>query len=205
VILPRRVSLNYPCPARLSAGGCAEKNMMSITRNIKARAFTLLEMLLALAIIALIATVLVGASANLLNQQQPVSADDVFWKAVQAARKAALLQEHEVQLKFATDDMTKAKEFLLLDGDATKEFPIKDPGDLEVSFLVAQKGGNMIMIGGTALETQTVPVVKFYADGTCSQFRIQFFRNGAAHQLAIDPWTCAPVLTPSDPNAPSAQ
>ena len=34
----------------------------------------------------------------------------------------------------------------------------------------------------------------FYPDGTCTAFRVQFRVGANAWQLAIDPWTCAPVL-----------
>src|SRR2546430_1750169 len=103
------------------------------------RAFTLLEILLCLAIIALLGSVLIGGAAHLLNEQ-PTSADDVFWKAVRDARKAALKAEHDMRLKF---DKEK-KQFVLVDGLApavlaadgiTKEetpvkvFPIPSVGD----------------------------------------------------------------------------
>lgn len=178
--------------------------------------FTLLEVLLSIAIIGLLATVLVGGSAHLLSEQ-PVTATEIFWKSVQEARKAALKSGHEVRLKF---DKAK-KRFLVIDGlapstlapdgftreePALKTFPISAAaarGDLAVEFLGAgNKGGSLILVGGVALDTQTVPFVTFYADGTCTAFRAQFSRSGGATILSIDPWTCAPVLTPIDPNAP---
>ena len=61
----------------------------------------------------------------------------------------------------------------------------------------------MILLGGVAVETQTLPFVTFYSDGTCTPFRAQIQRNGGVTALAIDPWTCAAVLAPADPNAPS--
>ena len=76
------------------------------------------------------------------------------------------------------------------------------PAELTVDFLTMQKGASSILIGGVLVETQTVPFVTFYSDGTCSAFRAQFMRNGASHVLSVDPWTCAPMLTPPDPNAP---
>jgi general secretion pathway protein H len=51
------------------------------------------------------------------------------------------------------------------------------------------------------IESQPIPFVTFFSDGTCTAFRAQFVRNGGTSMLAIDPWTCAPVLTPTDPNA----
>lgn len=181
-----------------------------------ARAFTLLEILLSLAIIALLGGVLIGGGAHLMTEK-PVSTQEVFWKAVQEARKAALKAEHEMRLTF---DKEKAQ-FVLLDGLAPsriaadgftrEEVPLKvfpvpalpgAGGELDVSFLSAQKGGPTILLGGVLVESQPIPFVTFYADGTCSAFRVQFMRNGGVSTLAVDPWTCAPVLTPADATAP---
>ena len=181
----------------------------------RARGFTLLEVLLSIAIIGLLATVLVGGSARLLSDQ-PVTATEIFWKSVQEARKAALKSGHEVRLKYEKEK----KRFVLIDGLAPaalaadgftreetplKTFPISAAaaaGELAVEFLGGgTKGGSVILVGGVMLETQTVPFVTFYSDGTCTAFRAQFSRNGGAQILSIDPWTCAPVLTPVDPNA----
>lgn len=170
------------------------------------RGFTLLEVLLSLAIIALLATVLIGGSAALL-EDKPVSADEVFWKAVQEARKTALKAGHEIRLKYDAEK----KQFVLLDGFAPpapamdglpreevplKQFPLSTAraSEITVDFLAAGKGGNPILVGGVLLESQPVPFVRFYEDGTCTPFRLQIALAGSAHTLAIDPWTCAPVL-----------
>lgn len=171
-------------------------------------------MLLSIAIIALIGTVLVAGATNLLNDQ-PVSVDDVFWKAVQQARKMALKAEHDIRLKWDRDK----KQFVIVDGIAppaiaadgfTKEetplktYPVLVPSGQEVTvdFLGASaKGGNAILVGGVLLESQPIPYATFFADGTCTAFRLQVMRNGAAHVLSIDPWTCAQVLTPGEQNA----
>jgi type II secretion system protein H len=180
----RRIAVSNSRPQRRTAG------------------FTLLEILLVLAIMGLMASVLIGGAVSLLSDK-PVSAEEVFWKAVQEARKAALKSEHDVTLKFVGTAQDKVKEFVITNGDATSEFPIASPGDLEVSFLVAQKGGAVIMVAGTVIETATIPAVTFYPDGTCTAFRTQFVKNGGSHTVAIDPWTCAPVLTPADANGNS--
>lgn len=165
-------------------------------------AFTLLEVLLTLSIIALLAGVLVSGSSQLLSNQ-PASVDEIFWKAVQAARKTALQSGHEVRLAFV-DDKDKGKEFVVDDGGAKQELtvPAASADTLEVSFLTTQKNGNAILVAGVAVETQTIPAVVFYGDGTCTAFRMQVVRRGGAHIVSIDPWTCAPILTPPDPNAP---
>ena len=184
----------------------------------RGRAFTLLEVLLTIALIALLGSVLVGGAAHLL-QAQPVTPDDVFWKTVMEARKSALKAEHEMRLRYDKDK----KRFLVVDGLAAaapadpfarepqadvivKEFavPPQTAGDLVVDFLPAgTKGGNLIVIGGVAVESQPIKYVTFYPDGTCTPFRAQFQRNGGSYTLSVDPWTCAAMLTPPDPNAPS--
>jgi type II secretory pathway pseudopilin PulG len=169
-----------------------------------AAAFTILELLLALAIIALLGTVLIGGSAQLLNDK-PISADEVFWKAVQEARKDALKTGEEVRLTFV-DDRDKGKAFVVTHGTTPQPFPLPPTSgaDLTVSFLTTQKGASSMLVAGQLVETQTVPAVLFYGDGTCTAFRAQFQRGGSTHLVSIDPWTCAPMLTPNDPNAPLA-
>ncbi|MEO6244501.1 MAG: prepilin-type N-terminal cleavage/methylation domain-containing protein [Opitutaceae bacterium] len=181
----------------------------------RSRGFTLLEVLLSIAIIGLVATVLVSGSARLLSEQ-PVTPTEIFWRSVQEARKAALKSGHEVRLKFEKEKRRfvlfdgLAPSTLAADGFTREEVPLKTfpisaaaaAGDLAVEFLGAgTKGGSVILVGGVMLETQTVPFVTFYADGTCTAFRAQFSRTGGANLLSIDPWTCAPVLTPVDPNS----
>ncbi len=168
------------------------------------RGFTILELLLALAIIALLGTVLIGGSAQLLSDK-PISADEVFWKAVQEARKDALKSGNATRLTFV-DDKDKGKAFIVTDGTTPQPFPLPPTtaADLTVSFLTTQKGASAILVAGQMVETQTIPVVIFYGDGTCTAFRAQFQRGGSTHLVSIDPWTCAPMLTPPDPNAPPA-
>jgi hypothetical protein len=168
-------------------------------------AFTLLEILLSLALIALIIGATVSISANLIGNT-PLTADDVFWKALTETRKQALTLQHDVRMGFDN----KAKVFVVGDnvgaqtsagvsvqtsGDAgTQTFPVPFADKLTVDFLPSGKSNSNVLIGGELMETQSLPFVTFYSDGTCTPFRVQFHSSGAARIIAIDPWTCAEVL-----------
>ena len=163
--------------------------------------FTLLEIVLALAVMALMATAIIGASAHLLSSRA-VSPDDVFWQAVAASRKLALLSGADTRLGF--DD--KAKAFTLSNGAASKTFAVHttDNDQLSINLLSTQGGSSAMLIAGTMIETSTMPFATFYPDGTCIPFRVQIRQRDAVHSLAIDPWTCSRVLHVADPNGTGA-
>jgi prepilin-type N-terminal cleavage/methylation domain-containing protein len=156
-------------------------------------AFTLLEILLAIALVALLATALIAGSVSLLSEKS-VSADDVFWQAASQARKAALESDAEVSLSFNDDQ----KAFIIDDGVTPRPVPIAGATkDLGVDFIAAQSNGaDTMLIAGTLVDSQPMPSVTFYGDGTCSPFRVQIRKTGGAHILEVDPWTCAQMLKP---------
>jgi general secretion pathway protein H len=155
------------------------------------RAFTLVEVLVVLALIGLLATLLVAGSMSLLRNQGK-SPDDIFWQAVLQARRTALKSGRDVELGY--DE--KAKAFTIDDGQSPKSIPIPEPADdLKVSFVpVDNATGASVMIAGTVVSTDSMPSVTFFHDGICTPFKVQFYARGAAHLDSIDPWTCAPVL-----------
>lgn len=155
--------------------------------------FTLLEILLALALMGMLAAVLVTGSANLLTDK-PATPEAVFWKAVQQSRTAALTAEREVRLSY--DPKTQA--FVLDDGATAQSLAVPPTRQLTVDFLSTSAEQSSVLIGGELVNTQTIPAVTFYPDGTCSPFRVQFRTGGAANVLNIDPWTCAQVLPRTD-------
>ncbi|HUJ44034.1 MAG TPA: prepilin-type N-terminal cleavage/methylation domain-containing protein [Opitutaceae bacterium] len=156
----------------------------------ESRGFTLLEILLVLALVGLIGALL-AASVTRVFSDDHAAPEDVFWQACRSAQKMASLSERETSLSFDA----KEKKLVWSNGAETEEARF-DPasGEVSVQFLQAQQGGSLILIAGQVVETQEVPRVMFYSDGTCTAFRVQFRVGANAWQVAIDPWTCAPIL-----------
>lgn len=148
-------------------------------------------MLLTLALIGLLAGVLV-TGAVYLTDEKPTTPEDVFWKAVMETRRQALLSGRDVRLRFVKKD--KAHALVASGSEKEQRFPFENVEELTVDFLSVQKGSSAILVRGQLVETQSIPYVTFYGDGTCTPFRAQFRTGGAARSIAIDPWTCAPVL-----------
>jgi general secretion pathway protein H len=156
--------------------------------------FTLIEILLVVALIALLGTIFIGGSSALLSDKAP-SPDDQFWKACSQARAEALDEGKSVLLSFDG----KARGFVLDDGAAKRELPFTGPDDTEVDFHPAQSdSSSSVLVGGTLIETEPLASVSFYDDGTCTPFRAQVRSKAGAHMLSIDPWTCAQVLSKND-------
>lgn len=151
--------------------------------------FTLIELMVVVGLIALLAGVLITGSTRLLADR-PVTVEQVFWQALEDARKEALVEQREVRLRYDAD--RKALVATSLAG--SRAFPLP-PGEVQLEFLApAPSSSNVILIGGLLVETQPLASVVFFDDGTCSPFRVQIRTGGPARILTIDPWTCAEIL-----------
>ncbi|PTY07637.1 hypothetical protein DB347_05235 [Opitutaceae bacterium EW11] len=174
-------------------------------RRGRRRGFTLLEVLLTLALIGLMAGVLITMSIH-LTEPRSATVEDVFWKAVGEARKEALLTGREVRLRFQPGREKSVATFVTNGPDGAQRFPLENEAEVTVDFLSTQKATSAILIRSQLVETQTIPFVTFYGDGSCTPFRVQIRTGGPARSLSIDPWTCAQVLAANPaPNGGAAQ
>jgi prepilin-type N-terminal cleavage/methylation domain-containing protein len=145
--------------------------------------FSLLEIVLVLALIGLVSALLVGGSTSLLRT---VAADDVQNTAISAiagARHSAVLTGRT--LEFSIDDKTRVLDW----GEGRAALA----GEGAVRLLPAARTSS-ILVGGQLIEAPLARV-RFYADGTCDPFRLEIVRDKASRILTIDPWTCT-VLSP---------
>jgi prepilin-type N-terminal cleavage/methylation domain-containing protein len=150
-------------------------------------AFTLLEVLLAVAVLGFVSLLFVNGASDLFRSTE-LRADDIFWQGVSSSRQLALDSDRTVSLTYNAE-----KHLLVWAAGQDAPRSLAFPGKL-LEFLPAVSQGS-VLIGGQLAETGEVKVVRFYADGGCDAFRAQL-TDAAGHRqvLSIDPWTCAPVI-----------
>ena len=152
--------------------------------------YTLIEVLLTLALMALVSTVLISGTSQFF-QARDDRPDDRFWQAVTAARQAALEQEQPVTLSY--DQEAKSLQWKTLEASDSLTLPVQ-------SFrFLPETRDSTFLIGGVLTETSNLERVKFYPDGTCDAFRVEIVETENRREIIrIDPWTCAPILTSAE-------
>ena len=150
-------------------------------------AFTILELMVVIALVGLISVSVVGVSMALLRDK-PVTGEEAVRNAVATTRRQAVLQSRELSLGFDK----KANCFVISSGEESQLLGNEMKGPLEVEFLPPNKDSSML-IGGDVLEGGALKVVLFFPDGACQPFRAQIRTGGAARSIAFDPWTCAEI------------
>ncbi len=190
---------------------CPQRPSRRISRR---GAFTLLEILVVLALIGLLSGVVVSGVNRMLNPP-PDSPAQSFWRAAGAARRHALQERTEVRLSF--DKETSQFLAVGLDGVSLAAVPAPAGSNMEfVSGLVvptlASNGTNRLVANlfGSVIGSgdEVLPYVTFYPDGTSSLFRVQVQMEasstsaGGSAMIEVDPWTATPMLASTTQGGP---
>lgn len=153
-------------------------------------AFTLVEVLVVVALIGIAATAFMSNTADLFRAKE-IRADDAFWQGVTGARQLALDSNQIVVLRYDEE-----KHQLKWTGETAAGSTLAYPGK-QLQFLATNAQG-FVLLGGQLSETDPLNFVRFYPDGACDGFRAQLVDNADRRMvLAVDPWTCAPIVTGS--------
>lgn len=150
------------------------------------QAFTLLEVLLAIALLGLLAALFITGGNDLFRARERTVVD-VFWQAVQAARLQAVQEDGTVLLRYVEKD----RQLVWSSAGGTHE--LGWPGK-NLEFLPVEQN-DTVLLGGQLVGTGRLAVVRFHADGGVDRFRAQLTdAAGQVTRLDLDPWTCAPIL-----------
>lgn len=161
----------------------------------RARAFTLIEILLVLALLALVAAVFVPGVNSILRDINSRGPEQILSESILTARAEALESGRTVQLSYDKE----SRQFIWGVNSARSE-PLPKEYTLE---LLPVETGSSILLGGELAEVQDpLKRVRFFADGTCEPFRLKVkIADAKPRVLVVDPWTCA--LSPVAPKGGS--
>ena len=169
---------------RSSSGGLPHPVRRHASRP-PAGGFTLLEIVVVLALFGLITALLIGGSGALLRAVGREDVESTALNAIASARHEAVLAGRTLELRL--DEKTR-----LLDWGAGRATLAGE----DVVRLLPPVKTSAVLIGGR-LEEAAITTVRFHPDGTCDPFRLEIVHGQTGRILAIDPWTCT-VLAPDD-------
>ncbi len=168
----RRRSIRLAALKRVHSGGLVSPKHLSVG------GFTLLEILAVLALIGLISALLIGSGEALLRAMAKDDIETATLGAVASARHSAVLTGRPLELRY--DEKTRQLDW--------EEGRVVLAGEGELRLLPPELVSSMLL-GGRVVETPLTRV-RFYADGTCDPFRVEFALGQSSRILTIDPWTC---------------
>lgn len=161
--------------------------------------FTLIEMLLVIALIGLFATLFVLKAESLVKQTATQMVEAKFWEAVREARSGAIVNRRAQTVRYDA----KAMAFIVEEekSGAQKTFAISHddwPSDQELKVALKKHvdRSQHTLVAGEIVDLRVIPEVHFFPDGACTPFVASFLvgRNDE-RQIEIDPWTGAEMLT----------
>lgn len=148
----------------------------------KAGGFTLVEVLLVLAMLVLFATLLLPGVNSILREMAARTPEQQVLGLMLAARQQALETGRTMELRYDRE----SRRFRI---GATWSEPLSAGVQLE---LLPVLEGSTVLLGGELVATGELRRVRFFPDGTCDPFRLQIRDQATPPRLLVaDPWTCA--------------
>ena len=158
------------------------------------RAFTLFEVILVIALMAVAGTLFLVSVESLGKSSPADEFEGAFWRALAQAREQALTSRRTVELRW--DEEVRA--FLVVSG--TRAIPVRieskeNAESFGATFTEEVAANDFILVRGELVTRRATPVVKIFPDGTCQPFRVELaFGEHSRQVLLIDPWTGAEML-----------
>lgn len=159
--------------------------MSTRARDAVRRGFTLVEVLLVLALMALVSGVLILGASNLLSGDRD-DPEAALLSTLQRVRREAVERNETIELRIEDDGAA------LTWGDQPDQSATLPASQTARARLLAPQSLGAVLIGGEA-EEHPLSSLRLYPDGTCDHARLEVRRNGARRLHAIDPMTCAPL------------
>ncbi len=175
---------------------CAQRGQPRSGRPARGGAgFTLLEVLLAIALIAVAGSLFLVSLESLGRSSPADELESAFWRAMALGRERALASRRTVELRWDEE----ARVFLVGSGESALPVRIESKEKAEscgATFTEEVAANDFILVRGELVTRRATPVVKLFPDGTCQAFCVELAVGERSRQrLNIDPWTGAEMLS----------
>lgn len=160
---------------------------MTATAQPSARGgFTLLEVLIALGLCAIVSALWVAGAAGMMRGAAREEPEDMLLDKLQALRRLAVERGTTVELVLLDEGDR------LSWGDEAGDSLALPNTEERRARLVGPATEGLVLLGGVA---QAAPLSRLllYPDGTIDRARVETLRNGRTSFLELDPLTCAPL------------
>ena len=181
------------CTGRARTADTSE--VCTAPRRLLRRGFTLLEVMLVVALLA-VASTLFFVNLESLGRSSPADEfEGTFWRAMAQAREQALATRRTVGLRWDAE----SKAFLVDGTGGLASVPVPaetrpQNADYEATLSEEVAANDFILVRGELVTRRTTAAVRIFPDGTCQAFAIEFRLGEHRHRVAIDPWTGAEML-----------
>lgn len=174
-----------------SSGGCRRERSAR-----PAAGFTLIEILLVVALIGLFATLFVVNIESLVRQSEGDAVETAFWGATRDARLHALVDREAQVVRF--DPKAAAFVVQAASGRTSHVAIARDnwapDTKLDVAFQKRLPASQFSLVQGQLVELREIAQVQFFPDGTCTPFVLSLKVGATERSIEIDPWTGAQLL-----------
>lgn len=157
--------------------------------------FTLLEVLLVIALIGSVTSLFLLSLDSIARTTPGDALEGAFWSAVRDARESAVRTRRTQSVSFDADRM----EFLVKGADTERRSAVSrevlpDNARIEAVFTQELPKNSFTLVRGRLVTEREIPSMQFFPDGTCQPVTVEFRFPGGTRRLTIDPWTCAELL-----------
>ncbi len=160
----------------------------------KAAGFTLIEIILTVALLSLLTTMFVLNIASLLRDTQIRSLENEYWRAVDAARSSAVYK----QKPYVVEWLPKENAFAVSASGTVERFELdtSEFGSIpvEVQFEEVSPENSLILVRGQLVMQREVATVTFFPDGTCTPYEVSLKIGDFQTRFKMDPWTGARLV-----------
>ena len=168
--------------------------MRSVSACIR-RGFTLLEILLVLALIGSVSSLVVISIGSIARTTPADALEGAFWGALREAREAAMRTRRVQEITFNADDL----QFVVVGGGEVRTEAVSidnasDSDKFEAVFTQVLPTNSFTLVRGRLVTEREITSMLVFPDGTCQPVTVEFRFPGGSRRLALDPWTCAELL-----------